>query len=366
MTFRNKGLNYLKFSITLFLLFAFVLVIVYADKFQKGPETLYVNTVTFAQVNSDEQHLINLEYITAEIGEDNQGIINYIVQPGDTLSKIASTFGTTVSHIKKTNNITGPIRPNQKLIITDESEGLIYTIDGTQNILVFANRYGLNVEDLMSLNYIQDETEMLQDGQEIFVPITLEKAYDIGMMERPKPVYKPKTTVAYKPTITKPTTSSYVVRSSSSSSSAGDYSSSSILSSWVFNKNINNKFYAGHCTWYVAATTPQMFPYTSDTTQARPFGGNANQRYNNAKAAGFSVGTKPVAGSIIVYRRGGGGYASAGHVAKVISYNAGAGTLVVEEMNGSKKFVVQRRTDRVDNPNIIGYIYMPSTPWTPN
>jgi LysM repeat protein len=45
--------------------------------------------------------------------------------------------------------------------------------------LVFANRYGLNVEDLMSLNYIQDETEMLQDGQEIFVPITLEKAYDI-------------------------------------------------------------------------------------------------------------------------------------------------------------------------------------------
>jgi surface antigen len=207
---------------------------------------------------------------------------------------------------------------------------------------------------------------MLQDGQEIFVPITLEKAYDIWMMERPKPVYKPKTTVAYKPTITKPTTSSYVVRSSSSSSSAWDYSSSSILSSWVFNKNINNKFYAGHCTWYVAATTPQMFPYTSDTTQARPFGWNANQRYNNAKAAWFSVGTKPVAWSIIVYRRWGGWYASAGHVAKVISYNAWAWTLVVEEMNGSKKFVVQRRTDRVDNPNIIWYIYMPSTPWTPN
>jgi len=33
------------------------------------------------------------------------------------------------------------------------------------------------------------------------------------MMERPKPVYKPKTTVTYKPTITKPTVSSYVVSS---------------------------------------------------------------------------------------------------------------------------------------------------------
>jgi hypothetical protein len=40
--------------------------------------------------------------------------------------------------------------------------------------------------------------------------------------------------------------------------------------------------------------------------------------------------------------------------------------MVVEEMNGSKKFVVQRRTDRVDNPNIIWYIYMPATPWVPN
>jgi hypothetical protein len=62
-------------------------------------------------------------------------------------------------------------------------------------------------------------------------------------MERPKPVYKPKTTVSYKPTITKPK-SSYVVNSSSSKVSAGNYSNSSILSTWVFNKNINNKFYA--------------------------------------------------------------------------------------------------------------------------
>jgi hypothetical protein len=40
------------------------------------------------------------------------------------------------------------------------------------------------------------------------------------MMERPKPVYKPKATVAYKPTITKPSAASYVVRNTSSRSSA--------------------------------------------------------------------------------------------------------------------------------------------------
>jgi len=35
----------------------------------------------------------------------------------------------------------------------------------------------------------------------------------------------------------------------------------------------------------MAVTTPQIFPYTSETTQARPFGGNANKRYDNAKNA---------------------------------------------------------------------------------
>jgi hypothetical protein len=31
----------------------------------------------------------------------------------------------------------------------------------------------------MTLNYIQDETEILQDGQEIFIPINLETAYTV-------------------------------------------------------------------------------------------------------------------------------------------------------------------------------------------
>jgi len=281
MPFRNKWLNYIKFSVTLALLFGFILVMVYADKFQKGTEQVYVNTMAFAQTSNDDWSLINLDMVSVEIGENNEWIINYIVQPGDTLSRIASTFGTTTSHIKKTNNITGPIRPNQKLVITDEDEWLLYTTQEKENILVFANKYSLNLEDLMTLNYIQDETEVLQDWQELFIPINLETAYEVGLLEKPKPVYKPKTTITYKPTITKPTsnsrtsnTSSYVVNNSTTT--AVSYKRSSILSTWVFNKNISNRFYAGHCTWYMAATTPQIFPYTSETTQVRPFGGNAN------------------------------------------------------------------------------------------
>jgi len=365
MTFRNKWINYIKFAFTLLILFGFVVVIGYADKFKKSSDAVYINTLAFAQTADSSSATINLDMVSVEINSDNVWLITYIVQPWDTLSKIASAFWTTVSHIKKTNNISWAIKPNQKLIITDEENWLLYTIPEKVNILVFANKYGLDIWDLMSLNHIQDQTEILQWWQEVFLPITLETAYSVWLMERPKEVYKPKQTVTYTPTISKPSASksNYIVNDSSSA--AWNYSSSKILSSWVFNKNINNKFYAWHCTWYVAATTPQIFPYTSENTQARPFWWNANQWYDNAKAAWFSVWQTPVAGSIIVYYRWGWSFSSAWHVWKVVSYDASAWTMIIEEMNGSKKFVVQRRTERVSNPNIKWYIYMPSTPWSP-
>jgi len=364
MTFRNKWFSYIKFSFTILVLLTFVVVVGYADRFKKGSDTLYVNTLAFAQTaDLSADSSINLEMLAVDVNGESEGVITYIVQQWDTLSKIASKFGTTVSQIKKTNGISGSIRPNQKLIITSEENWLLYTIPAKINILVFANKYSLNIDDLMSLNYIQDETEMLQEWQEVFLPITLETAYNVWLMERPKEIYKPKQTVWYTPKITK---TSATVSSSSSSSSAGWwYSSSSILSSWVYNKNINNKFYAWHCTWYVAATTPQIFPYIDANTQARPFGWNANQWYDNARAAWFSVWKSPAVWSIVVYYKWGWSFSSAGHVAKVVSIDLSAGTMIVEEMNGSKKFVVQRRVDKISNSNIKWYIYMPSTPWTP-
>ena len=341
---------------TLVLLLWFIVVIAYADKFKKWTEVVYVNTSNFVQSNNNESYAINLDMVSYEVWADNEWVITYIVQPWDTLSKIASAFWTTVDHIKKINWISKPLQVNQKLIITSEENWLIYTIPEKTNILVFANKYSLNIEDLMTLNYIQDESEILQEWQEVFLPITLETAYNVWLMERPKPVYKPKATVTYTPTISKPAATS--TKKSGTTSNA--YAGSSILSTWIFNKNINNKFYAWHCTWYVAATTPQIFPYINENTQARPFGGNANQWYDNARAAWFSVWQTPV------YNKWGGSFASAWHVAKVISYDPSTKKLVVGEMNWSNKFVVQRRTDKADNPNIKWYIYMPATPWTPD
>lgn len=366
MTFSNKWFSYIKFFFTILVILTFVVVVGYADRFRKSNDVLYINTLAFAQMaDSSVDSSINLEMLTVDIWWENEWVITYIVQNWDNLSQIASKFWTTVSQIKKTNGISWSIKPGQKLIITSEENWLLYTIPSKINILVFANKYSLDIDDLMSLNYIQDETEMLQEWQEVFLPITLNTAYDVWLMERPKEVYKPKKSVSYTPKITK-TSATVVNNKSNTSNNDWNYSSSSVISSWVYNKNINNKFYAWYCTWYIAATTPQIFPYIDSNTQARPFGWNANQWYDNAKAAWFSVWHSAVPGSIVVYYRWWAWFVSAWHVAKVISVDSAAGTMVVEEMNGSRKFVVQRRVEKLNNSNIKWYIYMPSTPWKPS
>jgi len=49
--------------------------------------------------------------------------LQYVVQAGDSLGGIATEFGTTIAHIKKINNLgNSPIRPGQRLIVTDEQE----------------------------------------------------------------------------------------------------------------------------------------------------------------------------------------------------------------------------------------------------
>jgi surface antigen len=125
---------------------------------------------------------------------------------------------------------------------------------------------------------------------------------------------------------------------------------------WTYNANINNGFYRGYCTWYVATQVPSIFKYTSNWTQDRPFGWNASSWYSAAKAAGYTVSKTPRAGSIIVYSRI---RSSAGHVwiVRQYPYNGDSSKMLVEDMNYAGKFVVTQRIESTSRGWIIWYIY---------
>lgn len=346
-------------------MFLFGYVIVFANPIVSSDQKIQVDSAFVAQDDSSSPD-IKIDESRELLDEENMGVLQYIVQPGDNLIKIASKFGTTVSKIQKVNNIKDSINPGQMLVISDDNDGFLYTIPEDVNVVVFANKYNLNLEDFMSLNYIQDQSEMLYKEQDVFINLTQEQAYDNWLLQRPVIIPQEQ----YKPVIVKAspkapgtkTAASTIkkwangVVSAITNNTPNPVKTSGIIAQWVYKKDIKNSFYPGYCTWYAAIKSPNIFPYSSDNKQERIFWGNAREWCANAKKAGFKTGKKPAAWALIVYARWG-RLASAGHVGKVIKYDSDEGRMVIEDMNRVAKFVVTQRREDTDNGNISCYIY---------
>jgi len=76
---------------------------------------------------------LNIEILFSPLPTEDS--IFYEVKPGDTLSKIADDFGTTVELIMKSNNLTNStIRPEMRLKISNAKYNIL--IDKSQNILI--------------------------------------------------------------------------------------------------------------------------------------------------------------------------------------------------------------------------------------
>ena len=366
----------MKFVVSLLTVIFFCLIILNTDKFYQWTESFVVSS-NFVHMWILDSAIIDIELIEVDDKGTERWIIHYVVQAWDTLWKIAQMFWVTVSHIQKVNNLKSgvSIKPNQKLILTDEEKWILYTVKNKSNVVVFANQFSLNVKDLMTLNYIQDETEILYPGQEIFINVDMEESYKLWLNDRPKPKIIPKvaktsyTPVINKPSIvatSRPTTSSVSSNSSItptiSRTSDPNKRRGKVIRKWFFNKPIKNRFAAWHCTWGMAVDTPTLFPYIDELNQDRKFGWNGNQRYTNAKNAWFAVGQTPRVGAIIVYRYGS-SYRSAGHVAKVVQLFPDEWKMIAKDMNRVWKYRFSEFREDIDHDNIIGYVYPPAEPW---
>ena len=358
---RTRKVSKIRILLTIACLLVFSVLVSVADRCCSPADLQYVNPTFVSDWSRDVA--INLDAMSISMDETTDlAVVQYIVQEWDTLESIATEFWTTVSNLQKINGISW-IKPWQKIVVTNEEDGILYKVRENQNIKVFANKYWLDLKDLMTLNYITDDSEILYEGQEIFINLSEEKANNIpwfidkAQPDLTIPVVKPKPTSA---TTTKTTTRTSATKTSNtvstSSSTTSSSSSSKIIKKRTYNANINNGFYRGYCTWYVATQVPSIFKYTSEGTQERPFGWNASTWYSAAKAAWYTVSKTPRANSIIVYSKI---RSSAGHVwiVRQYPYNGDSSKMLVEDMNYAGKFVVTQRIESTSRGWIIGYIY---------
>lgn len=351
---RTHQVSKSRIFLTIACLFIFCALICLADRCTTSTDLDYVNPAFVS--DSTKGVAINLDAMSISMDETTDlAVVQYIVQDWDSLESIATEFWTTVSNLKKINWISS-IKPGQKIIVTNEEDGILYKVREKQNIKVFANKYGLDLQDLMTMNYITDDSEILYEGQEIFINLSEEKANAIpGFIDKAQPDL----TI---PVVKKTTTTTTTKKTGSSSANVTvsnvttSTSSSKILKKRTYNANISNGFYRGYCTWYVATQVSSIFPYTSETTQSRPFGGDAIRWYDNAKAAWYTVSKTPRSNSIVVYSKL---RSSAGHVwiVKQYPYNWDSSKMLVEDMNYAWKFVVTQRVESTSRAEIIGYIY---------
>ena len=96
----------------------------------------------------------------------------YVVKKGDSLWKIATSYGISVDELKKANNLTSNnLDIGQLLFIPSEEKketGVVYVVKAGDSLWKIANSYGVSVSELKSANNLKSDT--LSIGQQLKIP----------------------------------------------------------------------------------------------------------------------------------------------------------------------------------------------------
>jgi peptidoglycan endopeptidase LytF len=102
----------------------------------------------------------------------------YTVQKGDNLYTIARQYGVTVNAIREANNLkTDLLSIGQRLIIPTVPVGplpvepITYTVQRGDSLWTIAQRFGVTVTELRTLNNLK--TDLLSIGQQLLIPTTV-------------------------------------------------------------------------------------------------------------------------------------------------------------------------------------------------
>ena len=96
----------------------------------------------------------------------------YVVKKGDSLWKIANSYGISVDALKKANNLTSNnLDIGQRLLIPGtqkEETGTTYVVKSGDSLWKIANSYGISVNELKSANNLT--SDLLSIGQQLVIP----------------------------------------------------------------------------------------------------------------------------------------------------------------------------------------------------
>ncbi len=220
--------------------------------------------------------------------------IEYVVKEGDTVVNIAEKFGIKSETIRWENDLAGDsVAAGTKLTILPV-DGLTYTIKEGDTAASLADKYSADADKIISFN--DAEVSGLKTGEDIIIPGG----------EKPAPP---------------------APRYFSTVNTASSFSSTTITPNFSYGSTpvyAGNTYVWGNCTWWV---------YNRRAELGRPIPsnlGNANQWNITAAAAGMSVSTTPVPGSIIYHINDPWSYL--GHVGIVETVNSD-GSIVTSDMN---------------------------------
>ena len=129
-----------------------------------------------AEIVEEEKELERKVYV--------EGVREYRVKPGDTLSKISRSFNISIEELAEFNHITDPdhIRVGMYLQIptasmheksyqslSKDENRITHEVERGETLWGIARLYGVNVETLKEANNLDDTT--LTEGQIIYIPL---------------------------------------------------------------------------------------------------------------------------------------------------------------------------------------------------
>ncbi|GEM_PF-3223561 len=252
--------------------------------------------------------------------QERHEIMEYTVQPGDTVSSIARAFGIDERILLNDRDWEETIKPGEKIGIPPSNDP-IHLVAEDHTLSAIAQRYGASTDDIIAFNNLPEDGTV-QPGQVLIIP-------DGNIENKPAP---------------KPTTRRLASASRSSSSgytstrSTSSYSRSTGRTTAVTGGGVGR----GWCTDYAWSRRPDL----QGTVR-----GNAGTWYNNAKANGLAVGQAPQEGAVVVT-----GESGWGHVGVVEKVNSD-GSYTISEQNYKGFGVVSQRNMPANSGVVKGFVY---------